>query len=110
MCGIIAAQSPQKRKHMIVNHLIHLCWGKVLKFRPSQIFISTFFRIYSLWENPPFDRLLGSRRLIYLKRVQIVEPPQKQQVSNLLDHFKRVRNTTRPESIPNSIDLTFNFP
>jgi hypothetical protein len=41
--------------------------------------------------------------------VEIIQPANEKQISYLLDHFERVRDTARPESVPDLIDLTANF-
>ena len=85
----IAAQKlrPQKRKHMLAHHLIHFPRFHVLKARPAQILVGPLLRINAFWEYLPLHRLLHRISLVLLAGVQLIEPPQKQQVGNLLNHF-----------------------
>jgi hypothetical protein len=41
--------------------------------------------------------------------VQIVQPPQKQQIGDLLDDFERVGDPPGPEGVPDAVDLIAKF-
>jgi hypothetical protein len=48
-------------------------------------------------------------RLLFFKRMQVIQPLNKQQVGDLFNHRKRVANAARPEGIPNLINLIPEF-
>jgi hypothetical protein len=43
--------------------------------------------------------------LAFLQRFQLIQPPNKQQVGELLPHLQRVGDATAPEGIPDPVDL-----
>jgi hypothetical protein len=42
---------------------------------------------------------------LFSARVEIVEPPQEEEVGDLLDDLERVRDASRPEGVPDAVDL-----
>ncbi len=89
---------------------------EVLEMRPAQIFVRTPprpCRSCSLLSETraPLDRLLQPRAPVLLQCVEVIEAPQEhQQIRNLLDHLERIGNASRPEGVPDLIDLTLMEP
>src|SRR5439155_15451372 len=50
-------------------------------------------------------RLLQTVGHVPLEREQVVEAPDEEQVSDLLDHFERVRDAAGPEGVPDAVNL-----
>lgn len=61
--------------------------------------------ISPLLENTAAHRLLGSLAPALLPGFQLIQPPNKQQVGELLQHLQRVGDAAAPEGIPDPIDL-----
>jgi hypothetical protein len=40
-------------------------------------------------------------------KMQVVQAAQKEQISDLLNHFNRVGNAARPEGVPNLVNFAF---
>ena len=74
----------------------------VLEHRPPQLLL--------IWAEAQGLRLAGAARLLLSEGVQIVEPADEQQIGDLLDNLERIGDTSRPEGIPNSIDLALQLP
>ena len=53
----------------------------------------------------PLHRLLQPGGFVFFQRLEIVQPPQKEKVRNLLNDFERIGNPPGPEGIPDPIDL-----
>lgn len=47
----------------------------------------------------------GEARLLFGKRVQVVQPADEQQIGDLLDDLQWVGDATGPERIPDPVDL-----
>ena len=61
--------------------------------------------ILAFREDSPLHRLLEPVGLVLLQRVHVVEPPDEQQVGNLLHHLQRVRDAAGPKCVPDAVDL-----
>ena len=104
----VAAQGAQEREDVFADHAEHLGRDEVLKARPAQVVIRPRIArvvILSLGENAALHGLLEPNRLVLLQRVQVIQPAQEKQVSDLLDDLQRVRDPARPEGVPNGVDL-----
>ncbi len=87
---------PNEREHVLVDDLEHLLRFKQLKARPTQIFVITApvlsAAILAFWEYPPLEFFeLETSRFALLKRVQLIEPLDEQQIGDLLHDGERVR-------------------
>ena len=65
--------------------------------------------IIAFGKNAPLDRFLQPSGFVFFQRVQIVEPLDEKQVSDLLDDFQRIGDAAGPEGIPDWINLVTNF-
>jgi hypothetical protein len=54
-----------------------------------------------------FDRLSGSIGFVFLEGLEIIEPFDEKQISDLLHDFEGIRDPSGPERVPNPIDLGF---
>ena len=52
-----------------------------------------------------FQRFFESCRLVFFEGVEVIEPFDKQEISDLLDDFERVGNAAGPESVPDGVNL-----
>ena len=78
----------------------------MLEARPAEIFVGA--ALASLCPSGKTRRSIGLLepcRLVFLQRVQIVQPLDEEQVGDLLDDFERIGDAARPEGIPDAIDL-----
>jgi hypothetical protein len=82
---------------VLADHGEHLGRGKVLEVRPAKVVVGAALRVFALREDPPLHRLLEPVRFVFLQRVQVVQPPDEEQVGDLLDDLQWVRDAARPE-------------
>jgi hypothetical protein len=94
---------------VVADHREHLRWCEVLEPRPPKVFLGTTLRVRFLRKDAPFDGRLQSGGFVLFGRVQVVESPQEQEVRNLLDDFKRIRDAARPERVSDAVDLRAHF-
>src|SRR5215471_10487688 len=93
-----ALQFLDEGENLLRDNLEHLSWSIIFELRPAQVFL--------LWlEDWILNRPLQPIRHRLFSRVQLIEPFDKKQIRNLLDHFERIRNTTRPKRVPQPIDF-----
>jgi hypothetical protein len=60
--------------------------------------------VVALGKQPPLDGLFQPSGFQFFQRLQLVKPPDEQQISNLLDDFQRIRNPAGLERVPDLID------
>ncbi len=101
----VATERPQEREDVSVDDREHLVRREVLEPRPAHVLVGAPLLVFALWEDPALHRLLESRGLVLLQDLQVVQPAQEEQVGDLLDHLKRVGDATRPEGVPDLVDL-----
>ena len=85
-------------EHLVAHRLEHLLRRKLLETRPTQ-------SILVGGEHRLFDRVAGTGSLTLLARVQLVQPLDEEQVSELLDNRERIRDAAGPHGVPDSVDL-----
>ena len=90
---------------MVVDHCEHFRWREIFEPRPTEVFVTTTFRVCTFGKNSPLNGGFQSSAFVLLKGVQVVQPLQEQQVRNLLDNFERVGDAAGPEGVPDGIDL-----
>ena len=79
--GVVAAEHAEEGKDVVIHHLIHLRWRKVLEARPAAVFVGAALRVFAFGEDAAFELLeLQARGFVFLQRVQIVEALEEQQV------------------------------
>jgi hypothetical protein len=106
--GIIPAQRPQKRKYVLADDREHFTRLEMLEMRPAEILVAPLPRVLAQGKHPALHRTFEPVRLRLLQRVEIVQPLDEEQVGNLLDHLQRIGNATRPERVPDGVDLIAN--
>ncbi len=82
---------------MLTDNLVHLCRRIVLKSAPPEVFIIPTPLILALGIESTLDWCRQPVRLVLLKLLKLVEPPQKEQIRDLLHDFKRIGDSSRPE-------------
>jgi hypothetical protein len=87
----------------------HLPCFKILEAVPAEVLIRPFLAIFSIGKEALLHRLLFPIGFQFLGDFLLIQALEKKQVGDLLDHFKRVGNTTRPERIPDPVNLTANL-
>src|SRR5262249_17482710 len=110
--GFIAPKLSQKREYVFADQLEHVLRREILEPRPPIILIRPRVArviIFSFRKDASFHRLLRTIRLQLLSGMQIVEPFQEEQISNLLDYLEWVGDSSAPKRVPNPIDLIANF-
>lgn len=105
----VAPQRPEEREDVIADHLEHPRGGGVLQARPTHVLVRAAVAILARREDAPLHRLAEPGRLVLFERVQLVEPPQEQEVRDLLHHLERVRDPPRPERVPDRADLVLDL-
>ena len=97
--------SAQIGEDVLPHHRERLARGEVLEARPAEVLVGPTPGILAFREDPPLHRFLEPIGLVLLQRMHVVEPPEKQQVGDLLDHLQRVRDTAGPERVPDLVNL-----
>ena len=107
--GAVAAQGAQKGEDVLVHDGEHVGRGKILETRPAQILVGAALGVVPLGKDAPLHRLFERGGFVLLQRVQVVQPPQEEQVGDLLDDFERVGDPPGPEGVPDAVDLIAEF-
>ena len=74
--------------------------------RPKRRLVEKYAKDESWVTLTPEEKAGG---LVFLQDLKVVQPPQEQEIGDLLDDFERVRDASGPESVPDAIDLILNF-
>lgn len=93
---------------MLADNLIHLAGFEILETRPAEIGVGpalVALAVVAFGEDVALDRLFERGGLLLFEQLQVIEPAEEEQVGDLLNHLKRVRNAARPERIPDAVDL-----
>jgi hypothetical protein len=98
----VAPERLDERKDFVPHRGEHLLRRGLLEPRPAQV---VFVEI----EDRILDRHAHTRRLVLAQRLQLVQPLDEQQVSQLLDDRQRIRDAARPHRVPDAVDLGFEF-
>ena len=75
---------------MLIHHLEHVGRRKVLDARPAQVVIAAAARVLPFGEHATLDRLLQPCGFVLFEALQVIEPVQVQQLSDLFDDFDGV--------------------
>ena len=89
-------------EHVVAHRLKHLLWRNFLEARPAKLVLAGR-------EHRLVDGLLGAGGLVLLERVQLVEALDEEQVGELFDDGKRVRDAPGPHRVPNLVHLGLEF-
>ena len=65
--------------------------------------------VVTLGEKPPLYGRLETSGFQLFESLQLIEPLDEKQISDLLDHFERIGYSSRPERIPDLVNLVANF-
>ena len=95
----LSAQAPQPREYAVGDDLVHVLWRHLGEHRPAQ------FLGIVLGVDRVLDWLAGPVRLVLLERLKVVKALDEHEVGNLLNHLKRVGDASRPERVPQPVDL-----
>ena len=107
--GAVAAQRAQEGEDVLVHDGEHVGRGEILETRPAQVLVGAALGVVSLGKDAPLHRLFERGGFVLLQRVQVVQPPQEEQVGDLLDDFERVGDPPGPEGVPDAVDLIAEF-
>ena len=110
--GLVAAQRPQERKDVLADDVVHVGRREMLEPRPAVVLVRARrarMVVLTLRKQPPLDRLFEPGRFQLFERLQLVQPLDEKQVSDLLDDFQRIGNAAGPEGIPDLVNLVANF-
>ena len=103
----------QERKDVLGNDLEHGSGIAVLQPRPAHVLIGHAAvladLVFACGKNAPLDRLAEPRGLALFEGVRVVQPAHEQEVGDLLDHLQRIGDATRPEGVPDVVDLGVKF-
>ena len=97
---------------MLANQFVHVGGREMLEARPAIVRVGTRRKamvIIAFGKQPPLDGLLQPSGFQLFERLQLVQPLDEKQISDLLDDFQRIGNPAGPERIPDLIDLITNF-
>ena len=109
---LVAAQSPQKRKHMLANHRVHVSRREMLEARPTIVRVGTRrprMVVIAFRKQAALDGRLQPSSFQLFERLQLIQPLDEKQIGDLLDHFQRIGNPAGPKRIPDLIDLATNL-
>jgi hypothetical protein len=101
----VTAEVTKEREYVFVHHLEHLGRGEVLEMRPAVVVVRPALFVRPLGEDALLHRLLQALGLLLLKRLEVVEPADEQQIGDLLDYLQRVRDPARRERIRDLVNL-----
>jgi len=102
----LTAQLPQEREHPLAHHLEHRGrFAQFLEAAPAQLAPGSALPIRALREDAAAHGLLGSLAAALLQGFQLIQPPNEQQVGELLQNLQRVGDAATPEGISDPIDL-----
>src|SRR5438128_10668523 len=97
---------------MLIDQIKHVLRREVLESRPAVIFIGSRLArmiVFARRKDSSLHRLLSPIRLELFGGMQFIESFEKQEISDLLNDFERVRDSARPKRIPNTVNLVTNF-
>ena len=91
--GLVAAQRSKERKHVLADHFVHVRRREILEARPAIVRVRTRragMVVVTLGKQAPLDGRLQARGFQLFERLQLVQPLDEEQVSDLLDDFQRI--------------------
>ena len=94
---------------VLIDDVEHRAGFEALEVLPAQVLVGRPARIVAFREDAPADRLASRGSFGLLKRLQLVQALDEQQIGNLLHHVQRIRHPARPEVVPDRVDLVSNF-
>ena len=80
----------------------HLLGGGLAEARPAQVVVAGT-------EHRIFNGLIHAGSLVFVGGVDLDEPPDEQQVGELLDDGEGVSDAASPHGIPNAVDFRLEF-
>src|SRR5262249_569902 len=93
---------------MLADYFVHVGRCEMLKARPAIVCVRTRrpgMVIMSLRKQSPLDRRLETRGLQLFECLELIQPLDEEQVSDLLDNFEWIGNPGGTKSIPDLIYL-----
>ena len=72
---------------------------------PAEVVVSPAAFVGSFGEDTALDGLDEAIGLVFGEGLQVVEAAEEEQVSDLLNDFEGVGDTTGPEGVPDGVDL-----
>ena len=96
-------------EHVFPHPLQHDLGCSVLKVLPAELLVLKPACILSCGEDVPGDGLASQRGFFLFDGLKLIQALEEEQVGYLLDDFIGVGNATRPERIPDAVNLIANF-
>ena len=90
---------------MLADHIVHLAGFHILESRPAEVCIRASLGIFAFGKVIMLNGLLQPRRFVFFQRLEVIQPAKEKKVRDLLNNFERIGNASRPEGIPDPIDL-----
>ena len=85
----------------------------VLEPRPAHVLVGDAAvladAVLALREDAPLHRLAEAVGLVLLECMRLVQAADEEEIGDLLDHLERVGDATRPEGVPDVVDLGAKF-
>ena len=72
---------------------------------PAEVIVSPAALVVAVREDAALDGLAETVGLIFGEGLEVVEAAEEEQVSDLLNDFEGVGDTTGPEGVPDGVDL-----
>jgi hypothetical protein len=108
----VGAEGLDEGEDLGLHRLKHLLGSSLFEPRPAKLSGGEFRLrggVRALGKDRIFDRLAGAGGLALFKRLELVEPFDKQQVGELFDDRQRVGDAPGPHGVPDAVDFGFEF-
>jgi hypothetical protein len=105
----VVAEGTEKGKDMIPRSLVHRAGLKILEAFPALLFIRHALWVVTFGEDSASEGLFEARSFALLDLLHLIQAFEKEEVGDLFDDLDRVGNATRPESIPDAVNLIAYF-
>lgn len=94
---------------MLREPLVHLIRRCILEPLPAIVLVGEFLVILAFWKDAPLHRLSKPGGFALLEFLHLVQALEEEQVGDLFYDFDRIGNASRPEGVPDAVDLIANF-
>jgi hypothetical protein len=104
-----AAEGAEEGEDVIGDDVVHLARLVVLEARPAQLVVRAAAGVLPRGKDDALQRRAEARGLQLFDGLQIIQTANEKQIRDLLDHLERIGDASRPERVPNAVDLTADF-
>lgn len=106
---IVRGEPTQKGEDVLTDEPEHFVRGRILEARPAEAFVWGPAIVVALGEDAPLHRLARAIGPELRERMKLVEAAKEKQVGDLLDCGQRVGDASRPQGVPDAVDLALEF-